>query len=105
MLLSPAAVVGDFGWLNWTVLGGYLLAILLMGVYFSRRGDGPPSQRAPRSIHSTIVLRSGNGMRADESGGIGFIGWLAHWPSHGRDVFRPNRCQTKGLVRARPMWT
>ncbi|MBL7220980.1 MAG: sodium:solute symporter [Phycisphaerae bacterium] len=37
MTLSPAAVAGDFGWLNWTVLGGYLLAILLMGLYFSRR--------------------------------------------------------------------
>ncbi|MDP6547113.1 MAG: sodium:solute symporter [Phycisphaerae bacterium] len=35
--LSPAAVAGDFGLLNWTVLGGYLLAILLMGLYFSRR--------------------------------------------------------------------
>ena len=34
-----AAVATDFsfGWLNWTVLGGYLLAILLMGLYFSRR--------------------------------------------------------------------
>jgi len=38
-VLAPAAVVSDFdfGWLNWTVLGGYLLAILLMGLYFSRR--------------------------------------------------------------------
>jgi len=35
--LSLAAVAGDFGLLNWTVLGGYLLAILLMGLYFSRR--------------------------------------------------------------------
>jgi solute:Na+ symporter, SSS family len=37
MTLAAGTVVGDFGWLNWTVLGGYLLAILLMGVYFSRR--------------------------------------------------------------------
>ncbi|MDP6636886.1 MAG: sodium:solute symporter [Phycisphaerae bacterium] len=37
MTPTLAAVVGDFGVLNWAVLGGYLLAILLMGVYFSRR--------------------------------------------------------------------
>ena len=35
--LVLSAVAGDFGWLNWTVLGGYLLAILLMGFYFSHR--------------------------------------------------------------------
>jgi len=32
-----AGAINDFGWLNWTVLGAYLLAILLMGLYFSRR--------------------------------------------------------------------
>ncbi|MCP4374814.1 MAG: sodium:solute symporter [bacterium] len=37
MTLAAGAVVGNFGWLNWTVLGGYLLVILLMGLYFSRR--------------------------------------------------------------------
>ncbi|MDP6545917.1 MAG: sodium:solute symporter [Phycisphaerae bacterium] len=37
--MTFAAVAADFsfGWLNWTVLGGYLFAILLMGLYFSRR--------------------------------------------------------------------
>ncbi len=35
--LTPEAVAGDFGALNWMVLAGYLLAILMMGVYFSRR--------------------------------------------------------------------
>ena len=33
----PTLAVADFGALNWTVLVGYLLAILAMGVYFSRR--------------------------------------------------------------------
>ncbi len=37
MPFSPAAATVNFGVLNWTVLGGYLLAILLMGLYFSRR--------------------------------------------------------------------
>jgi SSS family transporter len=35
--LAAAATTGDFGALNWMVLAGYLLAILMMGVYFSRR--------------------------------------------------------------------
>lgn len=30
----------DFGWLNWTVLGGYLVGMLLLGFYFMRRESG-----------------------------------------------------------------
>jgi solute:Na+ symporter, SSS family len=37
LITLATGAVNDFGWLNWTVLAAYLLAILLMGLYFSRR--------------------------------------------------------------------
>lgn len=33
-------VRADFGWLNWTVLGAYLVGMLLLGLYFMRRESG-----------------------------------------------------------------